>query len=103
MPHSIIDPWVLSSAIFKGFLTTWPLWVLLGIFYCIKQIVFSSKSKKKYGLGKSSANKARNNDYRSPNVCAICGKSVSQKVTQFCLLHEQKFGGKIYCYEHQRG
>ena len=35
-------------------------------------------------------------------MCAICGKAVSEKVKQYCLLNQEKFSGKIYCYEHQK-
>jgi restriction system protein len=35
--------------------------------------------------------------------CALCGKPVLEKVMQYCLAHQERFGGKIYCYEHQRG
>ncbi|QKS72581.1 NERD domain-containing protein [Paenalkalicoccus suaedae] len=36
------------------------------------------------------------------STCTICNKSVSDKVTKFCLANK-KFAGKIYCYEHQKG
>ncbi|MGD0153810.1 MAG: restriction endonuclease [Thermacetogeniaceae bacterium] len=36
------------------------------------------------------------------NTCAVCGKPVLEKVMQYCLAHQERFGGKIYCYEHQR-
>jgi restriction system protein len=36
------------------------------------------------------------------NTCAVCGKPVLEKVMQYCLAHQKRFGGKIYCYEHQR-
>lgn len=36
------------------------------------------------------------------DLCAICGKPVSEKVKQFCLTNLEKFGGKTYCYEHQK-
>jgi restriction system protein len=35
-------------------------------------------------------------------VCATCGKPVSERVREYCLAHAQRFGGQIYCYEHQR-
>jgi restriction system protein len=38
----------------------------------------------------------------SSDTCVICGMTVSEKVHQYCLDHPEKFGGKIYCYEHQR-
>ncbi|AST58573.1 restriction endonuclease [Thermoanaerobacterium thermosaccharolyticum] len=41
-------------------------------------------------------------DMDDNNACAICGKSVSEKVKQYCLSNPQRFGGKVYCYEHQK-
>lgn len=35
-------------------------------------------------------------------VCVVCGKSVSDKVAQFCRSHPDRFGGKIYCFDHQK-
>jgi restriction system protein len=37
------------------------------------------------------------------NICALCGKPVSEKVIQYCLAHQERFDGRVYCYEHQRG
>ncbi|HET7627138.1 MAG TPA: nuclease-related domain-containing protein [Bacillales bacterium] len=34
--------------------------------------------------------------------CKTCGKGVSEKVEKFCLSQKQRFGGNIYCYEHQQ-
>lgn len=38
----------------------------------------------------------------STATCLVCGKEVSEKVKQYCLNHLYKFGGDIYCFEHQR-
>jgi len=35
-------------------------------------------------------------------VCAYCGKPVTPAVTRYCKDQESRFGGKIYCMEHQR-
>ncbi|HEY1512847.1 MAG TPA: restriction endonuclease [Gaiellaceae bacterium] len=35
--------------------------------------------------------------------CARCGTSVSAKVATYCAGHPKRFGGLVYCYEHQRG
>jgi len=35
--------------------------------------------------------------------CARCGRTVSEKVRAYCLAHSERFGGLVYCYEHQRG
>jgi restriction system protein len=35
-------------------------------------------------------------------VCVQCGKVVSVKVRDYCLDHAAAFGGRIYCYEHQK-
>lgn len=37
------------------------------------------------------------------NSCVICGQVVSEKVKQYCLDHTDRFGGKIYCFQHQKG
>ncbi|WP_284641998.1 hypothetical protein [Paenibacillus silviterrae] len=37
----------------------------------------------------------------SHNTCAACGKTVSEKVKQFCLSRPGRFQGKIFCYDHQ--
>ncbi|MFL8939053.1 nuclease-related domain-containing protein [Rossellomorea oryzaecorticis] len=34
-------------------------------------------------------------------VCEMCSKPVSAKVQDYCLSNK-RFGGKIYCYEHQK-
>lgn len=44
-----------------------------------------------------SAAKEENQD-----LCAICGKPLSEKVKQFCLINQEKFSGKTYCFEHQK-
>lgn len=36
------------------------------------------------------------------DLCAICGKPVSEKVKQYCSMNHEKFGGKTYCHEHQK-
>jgi restriction system protein len=35
--------------------------------------------------------------------CITCGIAVSEKVRDYCLEHPQRFGGRIYCFNHQRG
>lgn len=35
-------------------------------------------------------------------VCIICGKPVSEKVKQYCLSNPKRFGGRIYCFDHQK-
>ena len=35
-------------------------------------------------------------------TCVTCGTSVSAKVRDYCLAAPARFGGKIYCYRHQR-
>lgn len=36
------------------------------------------------------------------DTCAICGRPVSAKVKQYCLSNQKCFGGKVYCFEHQK-
>ena len=35
-------------------------------------------------------------------VCAGCGSPVSERVREYCLDHEKRFAGKVYCYQCQR-
>lgn len=35
-------------------------------------------------------------------VCIACGKAVSAKVVEYCLSHPERFGGRVYCYTHQK-
>ncbi len=37
------------------------------------------------------------------DICVVCGQPVSPKVKQYCLDHSERFGGKIYCFQHQKG
>lgn len=34
--------------------------------------------------------------------CAKCGNQVSDKVREYCLARMKRFGGFVYCYEHQK-
>ena len=34
--------------------------------------------------------------------CVKCGSSVSDKVRDFCLANSERFGGRIYCFDHQK-
>lgn len=36
------------------------------------------------------------------SCCSTCGTRVSDKVREYCLARPRRFGGKIYCYRHQR-
>lgn len=35
-------------------------------------------------------------------VCATCGKTVAPQVSNYCLTHSERFGGQVYCYDHQK-
>lgn len=35
--------------------------------------------------------------------CVVCGVEVSAKVRDYCISHSRRFGGRIYCFQHQRG
>jgi len=36
------------------------------------------------------------------STCVTCGRQVSEKVRDYCLSNQERFGGKVYCYNHQR-
>lgn len=38
-----------------------------------------------------------------PATCVTCGTTVSEKVRAYCEQHSERFGGRIYCFKHQRG
>ncbi|HEY3462553.1 MAG TPA: restriction endonuclease [Gaiellaceae bacterium] len=35
-------------------------------------------------------------------TCVTCGVTVSEKVRDYCEQHSERFGGRIYCFKHQR-
>ena len=35
-------------------------------------------------------------------TCARCGARVSDNLRDICLADARRFGGKVYCYRHQR-
>ena len=37
-----------------------------------------------------------------PANCVTCGATVSEKVRAYCEQHSDRFGGRIYCFKHQR-
>ncbi len=39
----------------------------------------------------------------APATCITCGATVSEKVRAYCEQHSERFGGRIYCFKHQRG
>lgn len=36
-------------------------------------------------------------------TCVTCGVTVSERVRAYCIQHSGRFGGRIYCFKHQRG
>ena len=42
-----------------------------------------------------------NSPYKQ-DICAYCGKPVSEKVRDYCLSNQHRYGGKVYCFDHQR-
>jgi hypothetical protein len=65
--------------------------------------VFSSADIKDPAIRREheQALKASENSTEPNSTCSICNKPVSDKVKSYCLSN-QKFNGKIFCYEHQR-
>lgn len=65
-------------------------------------ILVSVQNKGRDELIKDESTVVTEEDKEESNFCAICGKPVSEKVKQYCLSDPEKFGGKVYCYEHQK-
>jgi len=40
--------------------------------------------------------------YGETTVCATCGSPVPERVRDYCLDHQKRFAGKVYCYQCQR-
>ena len=64
-----------------------------------KDLADAMLSVKKEGPIEAEVAAVKENDQ---DLCAICGKPLSEKVKQYCLINLEKFGGKTYCYEHQK-
>jgi restriction system protein len=45
---------------------------------------------------------AASTDSPEPAHCVTCGAVVSMKVRDYCLARPKRFGGRVYCYRHQR-
>lgn len=37
-----------------------------------------------------------------PYTCATCGRRVTRGIRHYCLDKPERFGGKVYCFDHQR-
>ena len=38
----------------------------------------------------------------SQSHCAFCGSPVSENVRRYCLSRRERFGGRVYCFPHQK-
>ncbi|WP_282937568.1 hypothetical protein [Paenibacillus sp. RC67] len=77
--------------------------VLVALLLRVGFVVSIAQRKKKVGFehvanGPSSTSSPSANDL---NMCVTCGKTVSDKVKQFCLSKPDRFQGQIYCFDHQ--
>lgn len=36
------------------------------------------------------------------DICVVCGQGVSPAVRAYCLANAQRFGGRVFCYVHQK-
>ncbi|MDJ0304561.1 MULTISPECIES: nuclease-related domain-containing protein [Dehalobacter] len=54
----------------------------------------------------SLANIENRQDYQifidMPNVCSVCSAKVSHKIKSYCFVNRRRFGGKVFCYDHQK-
>ncbi len=58
-----------------------------------------TKARNTYAPTKQPSQITAQNDIKS--ACCICGKALTPKVAKFCLDNAGRFGGKLYCYNHQ--
>ncbi len=52
---------------------------------------------------RSTPNNARSEETSRRYFCAKCGKTISRKVAKFCFQHRERFGGRAYCMDCQKG
>lgn len=75
------------------------------IYDTLSQANITDANVRKEHITKSKVSKDRSNSEsksKSNATCAVCGKSVPDKVKKFCMSNRNRFGGKIYCFEHQK-
>ena len=39
---------------------------------------------------------------KAAHTCALCGRAVTTRVSDYCLTNRDTFGGQVYCFEHQK-
>ena len=73
--------------------------------------LIASKDARRHGRARSASSEVSSPqqltlsqlpDETEPNACARCGTPVSAKVRDFCVARPERFGGRLYCYDHQR-
>lgn len=71
----------------------------------VEQITRIHKLLSDANITDKSAREEHENKNRSRNShtakCSICDKPIPDKVRAYCLANKDRFGGKIYCFEHQ--
>jgi hypothetical protein len=89
----------------------WPYILLLAILFGIKYALSSRKPGARissYSAQENTPLSAASNPVSVPQPsaprasCALCGEAVSEKVEAYCRTHATEFGGRIYCFEHQK-
>ena len=75
----------------------WQLWSVIAVVLLVLLMVKTHDARRlaRSGLRTSSL-------LPLSSCCSTCGTRVSDKVREYCLGRPRRFGGKIYCYRHQR-
>lgn len=41
-------------------------------------------------------------DEQEQPTCDLCGQNISTEERDFCLAHDARFHGQLFCFEHQK-
>ncbi|MDD4803271.1 MAG: hypothetical protein PHF24_10115 [Syntrophomonas sp.] len=96
----LLDSKVLIVVVLRALGTFWYVWAFLLAFAVGKIIyrLYKRNRLARLGVPEPILRNAQNN-----NQCVVCNVLVSEKVKQYCLDHNARFGGKVYCFQHQKG
>ncbi|GAA4840917.1 hypothetical protein GCM10023310_18530 [Paenibacillus vulneris] len=77
--------------------------VVIALLLRVGFVVWIAQRKKKVAIERveNVSNSTGSSSVNDLNMCVTCGKTVSDKVKQFCLSKPDRFHGQIYCFDHQ--
>ena len=76
-----------------------------GYYKCHRTLVVANRdfTRQAQVLARATSSTASDNGDSTNARCVTCGVAVSEKVRDYCPARPQRFGGRVYCFKHQRG